>query len=77
MERKEGGERAPITNMGITIRNNILHNAACGSRHKHILGTVNTNKPVRNDTNILGRKKGFLYTCNRKKKRYTSILTLR
>jgi len=59
MEGKEGWERAPITNMGINIRNNILHSAACGSRHKHMLGTVNTNKPVRNDTNIL-RKEGGL-----------------
>jgi hypothetical protein len=65
---KKVGERGPITNMGITIRNNILHSAACGSRHKHILRTVSTNKPVRNDTNILGRKEDFLCTCSRKKK---------
>jgi len=62
------GERGPITNMGITIRSNILHSAACGSRHKLMLRTVSTNKPVRNDTNILGRKEDFLCTCNRKKK---------
>jgi hypothetical protein len=67
-KERRWGERGPITNMGITIRNNILHSAACGHKHKHILRTVSTNKPVRNDTNILGRKEDFPCSCSRKKK---------
>ena len=70
---KKVGSGGPITNMGNTIKNNILHSAWCGSRHKHMLRTVTTNKPVTKHTNIWGRKVGFLCTCNRKKKGISNI----
>lgn len=72
-KERRWGERANHKCGNRLKKKNILHSAACGSRHKHMLRNVSTNKSVRNDTNMLGRKKDFLCTCNRKKKGISNI----